>query len=62
MKSITVLSETILVICKTEGTNNRKEKLEECARKIEKNLQYSKINETENNKRKLNETEIETDS
>ena len=51
VKSITVLIETILAICKTEEKNNRKEKLEECARKIEKNLQYSKTNETENNKK-----------
>ena len=42
MKSITVLSETMLVICKTEGKNNRKGKLEEYARKIEKSLKYSK--------------------
>ena len=62
MKSVTVLSEIMLIICKIEGKNDRKEKLEECIRKIEKNLQYSKTNETENNKRKLNQTEIETNS
>ena len=39
MKLITVLSKTKLVICKTEEKNDRKEKLEECARTKEKNLQ-----------------------
>ena len=62
MKSVIVLSTIIVIICKTEGKNDRKEKLEEYTRKIEKSLKYSKQNENENNKRKLNKTEIETDS
>ena len=58
MQLITVLSKTMLVMYKIEGQNDRKEKLEEYATKLEQSLKRKQTNEVENNKRKLNEAKI----
>ena len=59
MQSITVLSETMLVLCKIDGKLDRQEKLNKCATKIEQSLKKKLKEDHKNNKRKLNEAKIE---
>ena len=64
MNHITVLNETMLILCVKDNSDNKQTKLQECTKRIKENMNKNnnKNNINSKNKRKINEIDTEMES